>query len=69
MCATRATTYRAINCRCPITGKAIDGSHVPANQTRLYRGQIVGFCCPSCPHEWDLLDDDDREEKLEEVLA
>jgi uncharacterized membrane protein/YHS domain-containing protein len=34
----------ATNATCPVTGKPVD----PAYQV-VYRGRVIGFCCPNCP--------------------
>jgi mono/diheme cytochrome c family protein len=34
----------AINTVCPVTGKPVD----PANQI-VFKGRVIGFCCPKCP--------------------
>lgn len=57
-----------VNDRCPIMGGAIDPAAVPANLTRQFKGQKVGFCCGGCPAAWDKLSDDEKQSKLDKVL-
>lgn len=60
---------KVINARCPIMGTKIDPNNVPANLTREFKGQEVGFCCGSCPPAWDKLSDQQKQEKLEKAVA
>ncbi|MBI5722396.1 MAG: hypothetical protein HZA50_00400 [Planctomycetes bacterium] len=54
-----------VNTRCPIMSSSkIDPAKVPANLTREFKGQKVGFCCGGCPSAWDKLTDAEKETKL-----
>lgn len=55
------------NTKCPISGKAIARTNVPAEWTRMYKGQKVGFCCAACPVAWGKLSDAEKNKKLEKV--
>ncbi len=55
------------NAKCPISGKAIARADVPAEWTRMYKGQKVGFCSTACPAAWGELSDAEKNEKLEKV--
>ena len=57
----------AVNDRCPITGKAVDPAKVPADLTREFKGQKVGFCCGGCPATWDKLPEPEKQAKLDKV--
>ena len=57
----------AVNDRCPIMGGTIDPAKVPADLTRQFKGQTVGFCCGDCPLAWDKLSDAEKEAKLDKV--
>jgi len=54
-----------VNARCPIMGTQLDPAKVPAELTREFRGQKVGFCCGGCPAAWDKLTDQDKQAKLD----
>lgn len=56
------------NLRCPMTGVTIDQGEVPEERVRHYKGYKIGFCCPECPGEWDGLDEDEKDDRLEEVM-
>jgi len=58
----------AVNVSCPISGKTIDRMKLPDNQTRMYKGMKIGFCCPACPPVWDKLSDAEKDAKLEKVM-
>lgn len=53
-----------VNTHCPIMGTKIDPNSVPDYLTREFKGQKVGFCCPSCLPSWDKLTDAEKETKL-----
>ena len=57
-----------INARCPIMGTALDRDKVPAELTRAFRGQKIGFCCAGCPAAWDKLADAEKAAKLEAAM-
>lgn len=59
---------QAVNNTCPIMGTAINPAKVPADQTRPFKGQTVGFCCMNCPPVWDKLSDAQKQAKLDAVL-
>jgi hypothetical protein len=48
-------------------GSKIDPANVPANLTRVYKDQTVGFCCSMCPPQWDKLSDAEKDAKLAAV--
>ncbi len=58
----------AVNARCPISGKAIDRMNIPEDQSRMYKGMKIGFCCTNCPGVWDKLSDAEKDAKLEKVM-
>ncbi len=58
----------AVNTRCPITGDEFDRFDLTENRVRTYNGQILGFCSADCPHIWDDLDDDEKEERYNEAV-
>jgi len=59
---------KVVNDRCPMMGTKIDPEKVPANLTRTYKGQKVGFCCGGCPTAWDMLSDAEKDAKLAKVM-
>lgn len=59
-----AATVAVVNSKCPIMGGKIDPAKVPADLTREYKGQKVGFCCAGCPATWDKLTDAEKDAKL-----
>lgn len=52
------------NARCPMMGSKLNPAKVPAELTRVFRGEKVGFCCGGCPVAWDKLSDNDKAAKL-----
>ncbi|MGC9455837.1 MAG: hypothetical protein ACP5HU_13400 [Phycisphaerae bacterium] len=58
-----------VNERCPVMGNPIDPENLSAENTRLYRGKRVGFCCPACPAKWDEMSDEEKQEALKEAGA
>ena len=67
--AAEAAAPTFVNDRCPVTGEAIDPAKVPADLTREFKGQKVAFCCSMCPPQWDRLSDQEKQAKLDKVLA
>ncbi|MCY2930375.1 MAG: hypothetical protein NTV86_12915 [Planctomycetota bacterium] len=65
--ATQPAAAGTVNDRCPIMGGKIDPAAVPANLTREFNGEKVGFCCGGCPAAWDKLPDAQKEAKLSKV--
>ena len=61
--------HKVVNSRCPIMGTKLDVDRVPADLTREFKGQKIGFCCPSCPPAWDKLSDADKEAKLKQFMG
>jgi hypothetical protein len=57
-----------VNDRCPISGDKIDMMNTPEDQTVMYKGQKVGFCCTKCPLAWEKLTDKEKDEKLAKVM-
>ena len=53
-----------VNARCPIMGSTLDRENVPANLSRMFKGQKIGFCCGGCPSAWDKLSDAEKAAKL-----
>ena len=45
-----------MNKDCPIMGGPVD-----PKLTRVYQGQVIGFCCPGCPAAWDKLTDSEKQ--------
>ena len=56
-----------VNSLCPIMGTEIDSKNVPADLTRDFMEQKVGFCCTSCLAKWDKLSSAEKGEKLAAV--
>src|SRR6185436_18408164 len=46
--ATVAAAAKAINAKCPISGKDVDASKVST-----YKTQVIGFCCDNCKGKFD----------------
>jgi hypothetical protein len=63
-----APAAKAVNTVCPIEGGKVDPAKVPAELTREFKGQKVGFCCPDCLPVWDKLSDAEKEAKLAAVV-
>jgi hypothetical protein len=53
-----------VNARCPVKGNKINPANVPAELTREFKGQKVGFCCAGCPEKWDKMTDAEKEKAL-----
>lgn len=62
--AATAPAGKVVNTICPIEGGKVDPAKVPAELTREFKGQKVGFCCAMCPPQWDKLSDADKAAKL-----
>lgn len=62
------TVAKVVNVTCPITGNKIDPAQVPDSLVRHYKGQKVGFCCSSCPADWDKLSDAEKDAKLKAAM-
>ena len=62
--AHKAAKGKVCNVRCPMMGTSLDPDKVPAELTRLHRGQKVGFCCAGCPAAWDKLSEEEKDAKL-----
>ncbi|MFP3938016.1 MAG: hypothetical protein ACLFVW_06705 [Phycisphaerae bacterium] len=58
-----------VNERCPIMGNAVDAESVKPENTRLYEGKRVGFCCAACPAKWDEMSDEQKHRALKEAGA
>ena len=58
-----------VNATCPIMNSDIDSNNVPAELTRTFKGQTVGFCCAGCPAAWDKLTDENKQAKLDAAMA
>ena len=52
-----------VNAKCPMTSNPID-----PNQTGLFKGMKVGFCCGDCLGPWGKLSEAEKEAKLKKVL-
>jgi len=59
---------KIVNIRCPIQGTKLDPEKVPQNLTRMYMGKKIGFCCPGCPEQWDILSPQEKAKKFAEVM-
>ncbi len=59
------------NTHCPImTDIELDRhTEIPEGLTREWNGKTIGFCCGSCPPAWDELSDEEKQEKLEGIIA
>jgi hypothetical protein len=66
---TQTDDAKVVNVRCPITGNKIDPDKVPADLTREWKGQKIGFCCAACPPAWDKLTDEQKQAKLDAAKA
>lgn len=60
---------QAVNACCPMDEEEIDPADLSPEQTRTFKGQTVGFCCDECAKAWDDLEDDERQDKLDDVTA
>lgn len=58
-----------VNNLCPIMKTEIDSEKVPAELTRDFMDQKVGFCCTSCLAKWDELNATEKAEKLKAVVS
>lgn len=67
--APAAASVKVVNAQCPIMGTVLAKDKVPADLTREYKGQTVGFCCGGCPEAWDKLTDADKAAKLVKATA
>jgi len=65
----QAAAEGVVNDHCPIMGTKIDPAKVPANLTREFKGQKVGFCCAPCIDAWDKLTDAQKDEKLQKAMG
>jgi len=59
---------KIVNSKCPITSAKLDPAKEPDSLIREYKGQKVGFCCDSCPPEWDKLTDAQKDAKLKAAM-
>ncbi len=53
-----------INSVCPIGADPFDSSSVPPSLVRVHDGQRIGFCCESCPKQFDKMTDAQRDHIL-----
>jgi hypothetical protein len=60
---------KIVNSTCPIMNVKIDPARVPPELMRTHRGQVVGFCCPTCVATWDHLSEPERQAKLDKVMT
>lgn len=58
-----------VNQRCPVMGHPVDADSVSPENTRLYQGKRVGFCCAVCPAKWDEMSDEQKHRALKEAGA
>jgi len=58
---------KVVNSHCPIMGTELDSDNVPADLTREFLGEKIGFCCAECLPKWDELSEMEKAEKLDEV--
>jgi len=68
-CPMTAQTAAPVNTYCPIMGGKIDPAHVRPDSTRQFNGQTIAFCCGGCPAQWDKLDDQHKQAKLDQHKA
>jgi uncharacterized membrane protein len=45
--AASADLLKPVNSVCPVSGKPVD-----ANFSIVFRGRVIGFCCPNCPGQF-----------------
>ena len=62
--ATTQPAAKPVNSVCPIMGGKVNPS-----LTRQFKGQTVGFCCGMCPGQWDKLNDQEKQAKIDKVLG
>ncbi|MDM4015925.1 hypothetical protein [Roseiconus lacunae] len=57
------TTVSTANTNCPIMGGKVstDGGTVQWN------GKTIGFCCDGCDEKWEVLTDQEKQQKLDEA--
>jgi hypothetical protein len=53
-----------INSVCPIGADPFDNASVPPSLVRVHHGQRIGFCCDSCPKQFDKMTDTQRDHIL-----
>lgn len=58
-----------VNDLCPIGKDPIHMDGHPAELTRTFQGQTVGFCCDGCVEYWDSLTDEIRSEEMAKLVA
>lgn len=64
-CPMAAQANVPANTHCPIMGGKIDPANVKPELTRRFKGQIIAFCCGGGPAQWDTLDDQQKQAKLD----
>jgi hypothetical protein len=57
-----------VNSRCPMTGNAINANDISRDMTANFDGQTVGFCCAQCVSEWEQLSDEEKQDRLDDVM-
>jgi len=57
------------NARCPISGMSVDTGNVPPDRVRLFEGHKIAFSSPDCASRWDKLNDQEKLQRLNQVLA
>ncbi len=67
--AAAAAAGEFVNTFCPIMNNPIDQTNVPADLTRMHRGEKVGLCCLMCGPTWDALTDEQKDVKLAEAQS
>jgi hypothetical protein len=66
--ATKTEQLQLVNSRCPMTGNAINASDISRDMTANFQGQTVGFCSDECVSEWEQLSDEEKQDRLDDVM-
>lgn len=57
-----------VNSRCPMTGNAINANDISSDMTVNFQGQNIGFCSAQCISEWEQLNDEEKQDRLDDVM-
>lgn len=64
-----APTTKYANVNCPISGEKIQPANLPPGLVRQFKGCNVAFSSEANAQQWDKLSDQDKQQKLNKVLA
>lgn len=65
----RPSPAKYANVNCPISGEKIQPANVPPGLVRQFKGCSVAFSSEANVQQWDKLSDQERQQKLDKVLA